>query len=487
MLIVNERFFEVTLLEPLYSVHYDAVFTPTPQDVTVRLIMILVCCYGYISGCLDFSTAYLYADIPEDEQVPVEYPKEARRFDKKGRKLYMRLRRNIYGHPAGARRWGQHRSKMLLEEFNSGGWKCWICEEDPCLLIFISPRGTRSFVSIWTDDADGAYATQEDKDEIKAGIKKHFKITTADETHQLSIVREHFAKDGVNYVRLTQVDYIEDMAASFADYLPRQASTPVPHRLRLDYEESKSRPTREHDAVHARGYLRAVGLLLWCYRRTMPQLGNAIAMLTQHMSCPTEEAWKTAMHVIKYCYLNRHTGITFRSDGLRKLRVYYDASHKEDKSDGHSLYSYSIFFCNGPIMWQSKKNAHEGLSSTHDEVQACYEATKAIVHVIKMIEDMGFDRSVTREPALMLGDNAQCVKYSREDYVSPGNRFYARNVRYIKRRVRDGTIDTRHLPGKDNIADLGTKSVGPQEINALVPYQTGSGGLLPEPPRPTPT
>ena len=138
-------------------------------------------------------------------------------------------------------------------------------------------------------------------------------------------------------------------------------------------------------------------------------------------------------------------------------------------------------------MWQSKKNAHKGLSSTHDEVQACYEATKAIVHVIKMIEDMGFDRSVTREPALMLGDNAQCVKYSREDYVSPGNRFYARNVRYIKRRVRDGTIDTRHLPGKDNIADLGTKSVGPQEINALVPYQTWSGGLLPEPPRPTPT
>ena len=67
------------------------------------------------------------------------------------------------------------------------------------------------------------------------------------------------------------------------------------------------------------------------------------------------------------------------------------------------------------------------------------------------------------------------------------NRFYARNVRYIKRKVRDGTSDTRRLPGKDNIADLGTKSVGPQEINALVPYQTGSGGLLPEPPRPTPT
>ena len=85
-------------------------------------------------------------------------------------------------------------------------------------------------------------------------------------------------------------------------------------------------------------------------------------------------------------------------------------------------------------------------------------------------------------PTIVLGDNKQAVKWSREDYVTPGNRYYARDLRFIKRRVEDGTIDTRVINTKDNYSDLNTKSVGVAEIKALRGGIRGSDALLPKPP-----
>ena len=43
------------------------------------------------------------------------------------------------------------------------------------------------------------------------------------------------------------------------------------------------------------------------------------------MSQPTHEAFKAAMHMIKYLYENRHQGICFNENGEKTLRVYYDS------------------------------------------------------------------------------------------------------------------------------------------------------------------
>ena len=92
---------------------------------------------------------------------------------------------------------------------------------------------------------------------------------------------------------------------------------------------------------------------------------------------------------------------------------------------------------------------------------------------------MDFDPSVTMDATPMLGDNRQALKWSREDYITPGNRYYARDLRYSKRRVEDGTCDTRYIAGEDNLVDIGTKSVKVATFKHLVPHVTGYGGLLP--------
>ena len=169
------------------------------------------------------------------------------------------------------------------------------------------------------------------------------------------------------------------------------------------------------------------------------------------------------------------------------MRIYYDASNDPDPNDQKALFSVIVYFGNAPILWYGKKNAHEGMSSTHDEVQALKEAAQIAVHVQKLFEDMGFDPEILTMPIPVLGDNRQCIKWSREDYVTPGNRYYARDLRFIKRRVEDGTICTRFIPGKDNYADIGTKPQELADYKRLINGLRGNGDLLPDLPPPPAT
>ena len=138
-------------------------------------------------------------------------------------------------------------------------------------------------------------------------------------------------------------------------------------------------------------------------------------------------------------------------------------------------------------MWSSKRLPHDGQNSTHNEVQAFYECARAIVHVRKLLQDIGVFKLAWTTPTICLGDNNQAIKFSLEDYTSPGNRFYARDVRFIKRRVKDGTIDSRYINTKENLVDVGTKSVGPDVIARLSLRLAGQARLLPPCPAPPAT
>ena len=51
--------------------------------------------------------AYINADIPEDEQVPIQFEKSLRRCDKNGNELFKLLRKCLYGSPTATRRYTQ--------------------------------------------------------------------------------------------------------------------------------------------------------------------------------------------------------------------------------------------------------------------------------------------------------------------------------------------------------------------------------------------
>ena len=99
----------------------------------------------------------------------------------------------------------------MMQYFNENGWKCTKMRFDPCLFKIISPEGNVTFLLVHVDDCDLISQVASDSALIIAAYDKRFGITICDPHFLLGIQREIVTKDGVNYLEMTQPDYIDSL------------------------------------------------------------------------------------------------------------------------------------------------------------------------------------------------------------------------------------------------------------------------------------
>jgi len=140
----------------------------------------------------------------------------------------------------------------------------------------------------------------------------------------------------------------------------------------------------------------------------------------------------------------------------------------------------------GPVMWQSKLQRHVGVSTSHNEYMALAHAAKQIVWLRQLLVEMGFDELVGA-PTPLMGDNAQANMLSREDLVTPGNKFYILDYHCVKERILREELVTLKVSGLMNLSDPTTKNVEIPTMKRIRPAMTGYSveGLpeVPEGPR----
>ena len=105
-----------------------------------------------------------------------------------------------------------------------------------------------------------------------------------------------------------------------------------------------------------------------------------------------------------------------------------------------------------------------------------------MVWMRQVLGEMGLGDMVSK-PTPMMGDNRQANILSREDLVTPGNKYYILDYHFVKERIARGEITTLKVSGEMNLADPLTKSVSLQTMKRLRPAMTGYGANgLPEVP-----
>ena len=469
------------------GVHYNATFAPSPSATTSRILLCLTIKHNYEMLCWDIKGAYRFADCRPHERIPVRYPHGMkRRHPKTGEELFAIMIKNCEGAPQGARRFSQLRDKFILKKFNEDGWSCVKSRMDPCLFIFTSPTKAKCFLLTYVDDCDSCGEKKEDLEYIANQFEIRFKIKKISSMFMLGVKREMKTVNGVRTIELTQPDFIETTYLQFREHLPPSPpTTPFPPHEFLHLADPDP-DEKEHKEVIKLGYQRLCGCLLWAARNCYPEISSGVHHLCKLMSKPTRRAWKCGLHTLAYLHGQKHRGIKFRSDGSARgsaLTCYYDSSNKPDPSDSKAQYGYVIFFMNGPIIWSCRKHNHIGMSSSHNEYMALSHAARCIYWLRQLVSEMGFEHLIA-PPTPTLGDNDAATTLSREDLITPGNRFYVRDYHFVKECVESGCICTRRVSTHDNVADILTKNGARQDIERLRPLLTGYGELLPEPEEP---
>jgi hypothetical protein len=96
--------------------YYSDTFAPTVNFCTVLVIICLSAIFGWYLGSLDYSQAYLNADI--DELCVMRAPIAVREYDSREKEYFWKMQKAIYGHPKASRLWC-----AILRSYKNN-WSC---------------------------------------------------------------------------------------------------------------------------------------------------------------------------------------------------------------------------------------------------------------------------------------------------------------------------------------------------------------------------
>jgi hypothetical protein len=115
----------------MYDKSYSDTFAPTVNFCTVLIILCLSAMFGWIMGSIEYSQAYLNANI--DEICVMRAPISVREYSPKGKEYFWLLKKAIYGHPKASRLWTDclHNgyTQFLTNQCVYGKWVNWNANE----------------------------------------------------------------------------------------------------------------------------------------------------------------------------------------------------------------------------------------------------------------------------------------------------------------------------------------------------------------------
>jgi hypothetical protein len=131
----------------------------------------------------------------------------------------------------------------------------------------------------------------------------------------------------------------------------------------------------------------------------------------------------------------------------------------------------------GPISWESKKLAHAGTSSSHNEYMAAFRCAREANWLREFLMELDLPGNDWNKPIVMLGDNDQATRWINHGMVTTANKSIRMNYHWVRECARDGIICPRRVPTIDNLSDVFTKTLKDVDMSRLRPGLTGYGSL----------
>ena len=432
------------------GIDYDTVFAAAPHLESGRILQAMGTMYGWKEFTYDVKQAYLLGKAEKDQQYPVRYPegpiRDAHRCPKTGEERYALVTGNIYGIPTAGRVYAKERDRLMTVVLpKKTGWKCKALLYEPCIYEILTENG-RVLINTHTDDCDGYAEHHPDADAVIKVCNKLFSCKGADgikvvsPTNMLGITRSKTTKKGVRSIKLTQTGYIESVWDTYKKEIVEKRLRPAAyaypkgdkHPVLNNEGMVTNVPGEEVARVHKRGYRQITGSLLWAARNTMPECLYASSMMSKCMASPSEVAWDAALHVLHYMFTNKEEGLTFSSNGNLEPVLYYDSGFNQKHLYDKPQYSFVIFWCGAPILWDSKRHPQIPQSVSQAEYQTLTHAWTSVKWVRELFKDLGLGQWVSK-PTYCFGDNRNAKDWANDVMMTKGCRHFDRRYFTIMR------------------------------------------------------
>ncbi|XP_073964450.1 uncharacterized protein [Choristoneura fumiferana] len=204
-------------------------------------------------------------------------------------------------------------------------------------------------------------------------------------------------------------------------------------------------------------YREAVGALSYLMVGTRPDIAYAVGVVSRTLQNPTDGDIIRVKRILRYIQGTKEYGITYKGNN-KPITMYTDADLGGDPTTGRSTSGMVCLFSSGAISWRSLRQRTVALSSSEAEIVAASEATRELLWLKHIIEDVAMNVQTVE----LLIDSESALKLSK----NPIERHHQTKHMHVQRRhffLRECLMqDTNNLIAKkvsseQNVADMMTK------------------------------
>ncbi|XP_037951342.1 secreted RxLR effector protein 161-like [Teleopsis dalmanni] len=167
----------------------------------------------------------------------------------------------------------------------------------------------------------------------------------------------------------------------------KPVKTPIELNIKL------TKPTKIDEGVMKMyPYQSLIGALMYLAVTTRPDIAFAVNFLSQFNSNYNVEHWKAAKRILRYLKGTSNYGLLYEKDN-EELYGLVDADWGADLNDRRSYSGYAFIISGAAICWEARKQRTVALSSTESEYMAISEATKEVLYLKAILDDVGITTS----------------------------------------------------------------------------------------------
>jgi hypothetical protein len=468
-------------------VDYDphSVYSPVASKTSTITAMVLAVQFGMLLFALDVSKAFTVSK-PNKKGLFMRVPKGVDSFDPTlcpfGPDTTWELLTSLYGLKTGPADYYCTLTKALLSYTDSRGQKYRVSDADPCVFTK-GVLGSDDYImfSVHVDDKFIACTNQSLVDELVSVLcAKGFECKIEPMSKVLGM-RVHYTKytpgiPGSGVLQLCHKEYIQecyDNAAKHFKGMPTRRTVPM---TPAHSKRARNPKTPVLLGERYKLFRKILGQVSHCANFTHPEICTAVSMISQYMSCPTQEDLSDVWNVM--CYLRNaiegaHPAVytlrrnesfclrTGKSTGPKTshpVHLVCDADLSNCTETRRSRTGYCLYLFGNLVGWSSTKQKSVALSTAESEYIAMSTCAQFGKWYMELLKDVGLELA-WYEPFVLYSDSksAIAIANSKIAVVNKYSKHVERRVHWFRELVRANTMRVLFVAGTSNTADIFTK------------------------------
>ena len=326
---------------------------------------------------------------------------------------------------------------------------------DPCLYTK-QIDGEFTMISVVVDDLLIASNSAKNAESVISALRKAG-LEAKNLGFPSYIVGIHIGQQKNGDIELSQSLYLSTILERFDMKDAHPADTPADPNVKLSSEYFPTNP-KAKEQMNKRPYRSLIGALLYM-TLTRPDIAVAVNECCRYLESPGVAMWTAGKRILRYLKGTVNKTLHFNARTRQRgnnVVCYVDASYAEDKDTRRSRCGFLLYHDYNLVGWKTILQKSVALSTAEAEYRAATLATKDIVWLRRLLEEIGNRQT---KPSVLFEDNQACEKMICNPVMSLRNKHLEVAAHFVRQQYQRGAILPVRIDTLNQRADLLTKNL----------------------------